>query len=230
MTNGGLSQNKLQYLDTQIIIFAREPVYGQVKTRLIPALGAAGATELYTALLDFTLNKIHTYHLAPVCLCITPESRTAFFLKRYPFTELQITTQKGDDLGQRMAHALKQSLSHFSRAILIGTDCPFLNQNDLEQAIAALDNHDMVFSPARDGGYVLVGARCSVPGNFTGIDWGSEQVMRQTRKRLKELKISWQELARQQDIDDENDLKYLQHVHEFSDAFPHILNIINGYS
>ena len=230
MTKVGLIQNKLQYPDTQIIIFAREPVYGQVKTRLIPALGAARATELYTALLDFTLNKIHTYHLAPVCLCITPESSPAFFLQRYPFTELQITKQKGEDLGQRMANALKQSLRHFSRAILIGTDCPFLNQSDLEQAIAALDTHDMVFSPAHDGGYVLVGARCSVADSFTGIDWGSEQVMRQTRKRLTELNISWQELALQQDIDDENDLKYLQHIHEFSNAFPHILNIINGYS
>ena len=230
MTKGGLSQNKLHYPDTQIIIFAREPVYGQVKTRLIPALGAAGATELYTALLDFTLNKIHSCHLAPVCLGITPESSTAFFRQRYPFTELQITKQRGDDLGQRMAHALKQSLRHFSRAILIGTDCPFLNRNDLEQAIAALDIHDMVFSPARDGGYVLVGARRSVPGSFSGIDWGSEQVMQQTRKRLMELKISWQELAQQQDIDDENDLKYLQHVHEFFNAFPHVPDIINGYS
>ncbi len=230
MTKGSLSQNKLQYSDTQIIIFAREPVYGQVKTRLIPALGAAGATELYSALLDFTLKKIYTCQPASVCLCITPESRTAFFLDRYPFTELQITKQRGNDLGQRMSNALKQSLSHFSRAILIGTDCPFLNQSDLEQAFNALNTHDMVFSPARDGGYVLVGARRSVPGSFIGIDWGSEQVMRQTRKRLMELKISWQELAWQQDIDDENDLKYLQHVHEFSDAFPHILNIINGYS
>ncbi len=230
MTKGGLSSKRLQYSDTQIIIFAREPVYGQVKTRLIPALGEAGATELYTALLDFTLNKLHSYHLAPVMLCITPESRTEFFLRRYSFTELLITKQKGDDLGQRMVHALKQSLSHFSRALLIGTDCPFFNRSDLEQAIIALDSHEMVFAPAYDGGYVLVGARRFVPDSFTGIDWGSEQVMEQTRKRLKKLKISWQEIAQQQDIDDENDLKYLQHVHEFSDAFPYILNIINRYS
>ncbi len=222
---------KPQNPDTQIIIFAREPVYGQVKTRLIPVLGKTGATELYSALLDFSVHKIHRYKLASLCLCITPESQSQYFSRHYPFDDLLITKQTGKDLGQRMANALEQSLQQFSKAILIGTDCPFLDNTDLQQAIDALDSNDMVFSPAKDGGYVLVGGTGQLNSfAFEGIEWGTERVMQQTRQRLSKLNIHWQELRQQQDIDNKNDLKYLQHGHEFFDSGLHISDLIQRNS
>ena len=116
-----------------------------------------------------------------------------------------------------MYNALALALKHYSKAILIGTDCPFLSHNDLQQAIAALDNNDMVFSPANDGGYVLVGAKTVDSLVFTKvfkqvfkqIDWGTEKVMAQTRIMLLKHKVSWQELSAKNDIDIEDDLKYL---------------------
>lgn len=226
-----MSNNSFCFPDTQIIIFAREPVAGQVKTRLIPTLGKQGATEFYIALLDLTLHKIYHYNLSPVSVCITPESNMRYFSERYPYADLQITTQTGSDLGQRMYYALEQSLKQYSKAILIGTDCPFLDNNDLQHSIKALDSRDMVFSPAKDGGYVLVGARQLLLGSFDNIEWGTEQVMKQTRHRLTELNICWQELSAQHDIDNEDDLKYLlQHIHKFSESGSHILDIFNRYS
>ncbi len=216
-----------RYSDVQIIIFARKPVAGQVKTRLIPSLGEQGATQLYSALLQFTIKNISAYHLAPVCMAITPESDIRYFSVQNGFPDMEISPQKGMDLGERMYHALESSLQRYSKAILIGTDCPFFTRQDFQNAIDTLDDKDMVFSPARDGGYVLVGAKSLFPGSFNNILWGTERVMQQTRQTLTGLNISWQELRQLQDIDTPEDLKYLSEIHELANSSFHITDIIN---
>lgn len=212
--------NKLSYRypDTLVIIFAREPVAGQVKTRLIPALGEEAATNLYKQLLDYAINNVITSDLSPVNIAITPESNANYFSQMPCSSYFEISLQSGHDLGARMYNALALALEHYSKAILIGTDCPFLSHNDLQQAIAALDNNDMVFSPANDGGYVLVGAKAVVnPKIFESIDWGTAKVMTQTRTILVKHNVSWQELSVQNDIDIEGDLKYLLLHNKFQD-------------
>lgn len=199
----------MQHPDTLIIIFAREPVAGQVKTRLIPALGEKGATKLYEQLVNSILNTVLSAAQAPVNLCITPESDKAYFSQWSDAIHFELSVQAGNELGQRMYNALARALTCYSKAILIGTDCPFLSSDDFHQAIKSLDEHDMVFSPAKDGGYVLVGAKNIKPAVFENIDWSTEKVMAQTRSSLIKQQISWQELAEQQDIDDRNDLKSL---------------------
>lgn len=213
---------QFSYSDSLIIIFAREPVAGKVKTRLIPALGADGAARLYQQLLDYTLSNTISAALAPVNLCITPESRKDYFNQLMlnhsaAAGSCELTEQQGQDLGIRMYHALTLALKKYSKAILIGTDCPFLSRADLKQAILALDANDMVFSPARDGGYVLVGAKKLVPEIFNNIEWGSERVMEQSRKALLANGVCWQELSEQYDIDVESDLKYLSQYNEFKE-------------
>ena len=197
------------YPQSLIVIFAREPVAGQVKTRLIPALGEQGATRLYCRLLDYAINNALNSRLAPVNICITPESNAAYFKQQSYADSVELSVQQGDDLGKRMQHALESALQTYEKVILIGTDCPFLKKSDLQQAISALQMHDMVFSPAADGGYVLVGARQTQLPVFNNIDWGTEQVMQQTRTALKTACLSWQELDMQHDIDVAADLKYL---------------------
>jgi len=201
--------------DTLIIIFAREPVSGQVKTRLIPALGKEGAAELYRRLLNYVIDNAISAALSPVNLCLTPESRSRYFTDIANADQFELSVQVGHDLGARMYNALVSALKHYSKVILIGTDCPFLNKTDFQQAIAALDSNDMVFSPARDGGYVLVGASRIIPDVFENIDWGTEKVMAQSRTILAENNFHWQELAEQCDIDTQNDLKYLMLHDEF---------------
>ncbi|MCU7940228.1 MAG: TIGR04282 family arsenosugar biosynthesis glycosyltransferase [gamma proteobacterium symbiont of Bathyaustriella thionipta] len=215
-----MKSQRFCHSDTLIIIFAREPVIGQVKTRLIPALGKEGATKLYKQLSDYVINNVITYNLSPLSLCITPESCMAYFTKMASSSHFNVSLQTGNDLGARMYNALALALKNYSKAILIGTDCPFLKLDDLQQAISALDKNDMVFSPAKDGGYVLVGAKKVTPAVFKQIDWGTEQVMAQTRKALLNHNVSWRELSEQHDIDVDSDLKYLMLIHDFKYILP----------
>ena len=205
--------------DTAIIIFAREPVAGQVKTRLIPALGAEGACHLYQQLLEHTLNTGIQSALADIQLCITPESDTAYFNRLSQAKHFQLSIQTGDDLGQRMFNAMASALKHYKKVLLIGTDCPFLSADDLQQAIAALDNYNMVFSPAYDGGYVLVGAKNIIVEIFSAIDWGTERVMQQTRSCLNNTDLSWYELAKQYDIDVPEDLRHIEQLFQFKKKY-----------
>lgn len=223
-----MSKAQFIHSDTLLIIFAREPVAGQVKTRLIPALGETGSTELYKRLLNYTIEKfIFTKHsteplrntksLIPVNLCLTPESQINYFQNMDCAESFIISRQVGDDLGARMFNALSAALCNFKKAILIGTDCPFLSVEDIEQAIKALDSNDMVFSPAKDGGYVLVGAKKATNVAFKSIQWSTDKVMSQTRESLTQHQLSWFELRSQIDIDVKDDLKYLLQHNEFKD-------------
>lgn len=206
--------------DTLIIIFAREPVPGQVKTRLIPALGETGATLLYKRLLDSIMNTITASGLAAINLCITPESSMNYFAEMCAKNNFELSVQTGNDLGVRMYNALAKALERYAKAVLIGTDCPFLTAADLQQAIIALNNNDLVFSPAKDGGYVLVGASRAIKLPFQQIDWGTEQVMSQTRRNLLQHNISWQELPEHYDIDTPDDLKQLALHRDFKGLIP----------
>ena len=110
-----------------------------------------------------------------------------------------------------MAQAFTQSLAHTKHAICIGTDCPALTVRHLHDAAAALRaGHDAVISPAEDGGYTLIGLARHEPRLFTGISWSSDQVMRQTRERLRDCGLRWLELETLWDIDRPEDWQRLQ--------------------
>ena len=208
------------YPDTAIIIFAKEPVPGKVKTRLIPALGGNNAARLYEQMFEHVINTIVASQLAEAYLYVTPESNRQYFQKRASCKDLQIRIQQGKDLGQKMFNALNETLNHYKRAVLIGTDCPFLDAAHLHQAIAALainqaNNNTMVFTPALDGGYVLVGASKICREVFDTIDWGTARVMSQTRTAMKNKQIQWQELDSLQDIDRPEYLSSLSQLAKF---------------
>jgi len=157
--------------------------------------------------------------LSPVELCITPESHPDYFSRLSCVGQFKLSLQEGKDLGLRMYNALNQGLRRYSKVILIGTDCPFLTKDDLQEAIDSLDEHDMVYSPASDGGYVLVGAKKVVPQVFENIEWGTDQVMIQSRQALIKSQNSWQELSVQDDIDLQPDLIKLKQLDEFKDYY-----------
>ena len=197
-----------RYPDAIVQIFARAPVPGVVKTRLIPALGADGAAALQTKLLQRTLAMATQSELAPVQLWCAPDCDHAAFpdcpgVSRY--------VQQGADLGERMHHALIAGLETARRVILIGTDCPGLDGGYLCQAIERLAAHDVVLGPAEDGGYVLIGWRRPVD-LFTGVDWGSERVLDQTRARLRAAGASWHELPVLWDVDRPADVSRLERL------------------
>jgi uncharacterized protein len=192
---------------THIIVFAKAPVPGFAKTRLIPALGAEGAAALAHRLLDHAVQQALAARTGPVVLCCAPDTSHPAFAAHQTRT-LQ-TEQGAGDLGQRMARALNRALSCGLPALLVGTDVPLLNAVLLRQAAQALQNHDAVFVPALDGGYALVGlARRGAP-IFDGMVWSTPQVMAQTRQRLAAAGWCWAELPPVADIDEPADLRHL---------------------
>lgn len=194
-------------VDTHIIVFAKAPVAGEVKTRMIPTLSDAKAADLAQRLLDDTLARVVDSGTRSIELCCAPDvahpALTAA-AQRYGAT---LSMQLGADLGERMAQALQRALMAHPRALLIGTDCPALDARVLNSADAALDDDtDAVFVPALDGGYVLVGAKRVDARLFSNITWSSDQVMAQTRTHMQRLGWRWIELPALPDVDRPDDL------------------------
>mgnify|MGYP000190077054 CR=1 FL=1 len=129
-----------------LIQFAKLPTPGQVKTRLIPALGADGACQLHRRLMAHTLFLLKSFNGADHCLWLAGDTDH----DELPYWQDQsaVVWQQGADLGARMANALQQGLTEYDQVVLVGSDCPALDQRTLKQAFSALDNHDMVYCPA----------------------------------------------------------------------------------
>ncbi|MBI4996564.1 MAG: TIGR04283 family arsenosugar biosynthesis glycosyltransferase [Rhodocyclales bacterium] len=123
------------------------------------------------------------------------------------FGAVTVRQQPEGDLGARMLAALRAAPT--AATLVIGTDCPALTATHLHAAARALDGNDVVLLPAEDGGYVLVGATRPLPGIFAGVDWGSDQVMAQTRVRLRTAELRWSEPATLWDVDRPEDLARL---------------------
>jgi rSAM/selenodomain-associated transferase 1 len=203
----------------RILIFAKAPIPGQVKTRLIPALGAMGAARLARRLLQHTLEQALAAGLGPVELCASPAVTHPDWAGLAPplakqkgawaASGLETSDQGRGDLGARLARAARRHLDAGQRVLLIGTDCPALSAQRLRKAAAALDGHEAAIYPARDGGYVLLGLRAFDPSLFADLPWSTAAVADLTLARLHAL--NWrvwvgEELA---DIDEPADLDYL---------------------
>jgi rSAM/selenodomain-associated transferase 1 len=185
---------------TRIVIFAKAPVAGRVKTRLIPALGAEGAAALAREMLARTVEEALATGLA-VELCGDPDA-AAWHEAR---SGLALTAQGEGSLGERLAGAASRVLEEES-LLLIGADCPDLDRRRLGEAAAALDEREAVIYPAQDGGYVLLGLRRFDPSLFEGISWSSAGVAEQTIARIEGLDWSLQLGEALRDVDEPEDL------------------------
>jgi rSAM/selenodomain-associated transferase 1 len=200
----------MEFPDGRLLIFAKAPVLGQAKTRLIPALGAAGAAALHEQMCHAALTMATAARLAPVQLWCHPDQRHAFFSACRVKYGVELHEQRGADLGVRLRNAFDCALASSRYAVIIGTDCADLTQDDLRKAFRALEDcDDAVLGPASDGGYVLIGLSRPTPALFAAIDWGSDRVLAQTRARLAELGLHSQELPLRHDIDRPEDLVWV---------------------
>lgn len=198
-------------MSSALIVFAKAPVPGQAKTRLIPALGAEGAARLAERLLQHTLLQVRDAPASHPELCVAPDTtHPAFAQARHGLGgRLQLTVQGDGDLGERMHRALCRALTQHHKALLIGTDAPGLNAPVLAAAEAALDQHEAVFVPALDGGYTLIGLTRAAPELLLDMTWSTPQVMDHTRQRARRHGWRWAELAPVADIDEPADLRHL---------------------
>ena len=198
---------------TRIVIFAKAPQPGSVKTRLIPALGADGAAKLARCLLAHTLSQALAADVGEVELCMSPAPTDLAWQGIAIDNAVKQTAQEGGDLGARMARAVRrvssQTQSPDRSVLLIGTDCPDLTSPLLKQAAQQLQMHDAVLLPAHDVGYVLLGLKSPCPELFTDMPWSTSVVAAETLRRMAMLKLSVWQGSKLHDIDEAADLQHV---------------------
>jgi rSAM/selenodomain-associated transferase 1 len=184
-----------------IAIFAKAPVAGFAKTRLIPRLGPAGAAMLQARLIERAVSTVCNAGTGPVSLWCAPDPDHAVFRDLAGRFPVALHRQTGGDLGDRMSNAF-HTLTRESPALLIGTDCVVLDASHLILSAEALRTGcDAVFLPVEDGGYILVGLRDCAPALFRDIPWSTRGVMAETRQRAASLGLRVVEPAILWDLD-----------------------------
>lgn len=184
-----------------IAIFAKAPIAGFAKTRLIPRLGAKGAADLQRVMIERTVQTAVESRLGTVSVWCAPDSKNDFFAALAADYPVELRTQSGTNLGARMLNTF-ETLTDSRPVILIGSDCPMLQASHLHACATALQcGHDVVFLPTEDGGYALVAAAKPWPELFCAMPWGSSAVMSETRLRANRLALRISEPAILWDVD-----------------------------
>lgn len=192
---------------TRIIIFAKAPVPGKVKTRLIPALGEEGAAQLARTMFRQAIGEAQLASVGQPEICVDPHPNDPAWADLLP-AGFRLSCQGEGDLGERLARAAKRALADGNAAILIGTDCPALNHRCLREIASELRSCDALLCPATDGGYVALGLRRYDPAIFQGISWGSSSVARETISRIEALGWALHMGSNFHDIDVPADLEH----------------------
>lgn len=203
-----MSEASLRPVKAQLLIFAKAPCLGRVKTRLQTVMGPWRARRLHREMVHSVVQMAMQSRLLPVKLLVTESHRWLGALAAR--WGLDYGLQGKGNLGQRMAAASRKALQQYESVILLGGDCPLVTASDLSQLMAILAaDCPAAMIPANDGGYVALGLRCWSPALFSDIDWGSARVADQTRLRMTQLGWRWRELTPRADIDRPEDLQLL---------------------
>ena len=189
-----------------LIIFIRNPFLGKVKTRLAHSLGAEQALTIYTKLLKITREQsilvnaqCYLYYSDHIEQDAWSENT---FIKRVQF---------GEDLGARMANAFNEVLQTHSKAIIIGSDCPYITGQIIDHSFHLLSNNDVILGPAKDGGYYLLGMKSTSPSLFVSMPWSESNLYEKTIEKLNQLNFTHSSLIQLEDIDTEEEWnRYVQ--------------------
>ncbi|MEP1896776.1 MAG: TIGR04282 family arsenosugar biosynthesis glycosyltransferase [Alloalcanivorax venustensis] len=173
--------------DTLLLVFARAPRRGRVKTRLIPELGEDTALDVHQRLLDRTLLQAAAFPGRARLMLDDHDDRLAAHAREMG---LEVGLQHGGGLGERMNAALRDGLQEAARVLLVGSDCPVLDQTYLSLAVDGLNQARVVLGASEDGGYVLIGGSdASVwhDGRFEGVRLGTDYAMADTLVALNDV-------------------------------------------
>ena len=191
-----MSDNRL------LIIFAKNPEKGHVKTRLAKSLGEQKALEIYRTILGYTLS------VADRCECDKELWYSRFIPEQDEWGSrgFQIQLQQGEDLGDRMKHAFRRAFNNsYHKVVIIGSDCAELTSDLISESYQQLDKHDLVIGPSEDGGYYLLGMNKFYGQLFENVPWSTPEVLPQTLKIAEELDLNLHMLPELNDVDNEED-------------------------
>ena len=194
---------------TRLVVFAKAPLAGAVKTRLIPALGEQGAARLALQMLQHTLAQALAAQCGVVELCASPAPQDPAWQSVALPSGIGWSAQGEGDLGQRMARVYQSGIAKGQAVVLMGTDCPELTHAHIQQAALALVDHDAAMIPVADGGYVLLAMRRFTPSIFEGIPWSTAAVATLVLERFKALGWSAKVLPMLHDVDEPADLQWI---------------------
>ena len=199
----------------RVQLFAKYPRAGLAKTRLIPALGADHAARWQAIAIGVALERLRSFAVEPrrefeVWYTGADEAEMRSLLG----SEAPCRPQADGDLGQRLVLAMRTAFDDgIARLCIIGTDAPGLSAGLLDQAMSALESHDVVLGPALDGGYYLIAMKQPEPRLFTDIAWSSECVLEQTLARAHSGGLTTKLLPHLSDVDHPEDLIHCRGVH-----------------
>jgi len=193
-----------------LLVFAKTPKPGKVKTRLLAAVSADVAAALHAACIEDTLRLARKMRVCDVF--VFAAGGTSYFLrlvkKQGSGARMQVLPQRGTDLGARMENALRKCFAMgYRKVVVIGTDTPWMGVERVRRAFAVLKEKDVVIGPAEDGGYYLLGMRKMVAEIFRGIPWSTERVLELTVRAVADAKLSKKLLRRDFDLDRPEDLR-----------------------
>lgn len=202
-----------------VMQFAKWPEAGRVKTRLMPLLGEQGALEAHITLSLAVLNQLsrsgcEVRFFWDRDIAKAPEAARPVS-ERLDALGLKQDIQQGDALGQRMETAIAQGLEEFEKAVIVGSDCPSVDADYVQQALRALDEADVVLGPSDDGGYVLIGARTHLAGMLDNVSWGTDRALAETLARLDKVGLSCAQLSPRWDVDEPGD--WQRFIRQFPD-------------
>ena len=196
-----------QNSSSALIIFAKAPAAGQVKTRLCPPLTPDEAASLHGSIVLDTLECSRNARKLDRFLACSPSKQHPFFKAVGARHGVQLWDQVGHDLGMRMDQAFRSAFElEYQSTLLVGTDLPTLQSATLEQALRSLADYDIVLGPTLDGGYYLIGLKKPVPELFLDIPWSTDHVLSLTQQKAGALGLSITLLPQQRDLDTIDDL------------------------
>jgi uncharacterized protein len=198
-----------------IAVFARSPVPGKVKTRLIPSLGGEGAARLHQALLSDTVRKVSRLSARiSQHIFLTQSNPPA----RIAAPSFKVHIQRGRDLGRRIENALDDLFRLHAPVLIIGADSPLIAPAQFLLAFKELEMCDAVLGPCGDGGYYLIGLQRRAPGVLRGVRWGGRFAFRDTLRNLIRAGLSCSVLEEGSDVDTPRDFSRLATTLEESAA------------
>lgn len=203
--------NKAEDIDVCVIQFAKLPELYRVKTRMQPQLNASQSLALHCDLTEHSFRVLSDSSCWDYQLWVTARSETPDFFDTLTMGgSAQIHIQQGVDLGERMAYALQRVLESYRYAVIVGSDCPQLDQASLNQLVSKLESGDQaVLIPACDGGYVALGLSEFSGNIFKRVEWGSDKVLDQTLVRVRALNWRYSLAEPLADVDRAEDLRGL---------------------